>query len=72
LAKAHHKVEERPVTLEELKDCQEAFICSTTKQILPVSAIDGTPIQNGAPGPVTRQLIMELQELQGIKKEKRI
>lgn len=41
IAKENHAVEERPVSLEELKSAKEAFITSTTKQILPVSAVDG-------------------------------
>jgi len=64
LASEHYRVEERPVTLNEVKDCQEAFIASTTKQILPVAAIDGHPINEGQPGPVTRQLYEALVELQ--------
>lgn len=44
LAKEHLPVEERPVSVEELKTAKEAFITSTTKQILPVAAIDDTVI----------------------------
>jgi D-alanine transaminase/branched-chain amino acid aminotransferase len=42
LAKNHLAVEERPVSVEEFKAAKEAFITSTTKQILPVAAIDDT------------------------------
>jgi D-alanine transaminase/branched-chain amino acid aminotransferase len=63
-ARDHFRVEERPVTLKEVIDCQEAFIASTTKQILPVSAIDGFMISDGKPGPVTQQLYKALLELQ--------
>lgn len=42
LAKKSFVVEERPVSAEEFKTAKEAFITSTTKQILPVSAIDDT------------------------------
>lgn len=64
LASKHYQVEERPVTLDELKDCQEAFIASTTKQILPVTAIDDHLINKGQPGPATRQLYKALLDLQ--------
>lgn len=64
LAKQHYKVEERTVTLAELKDCQEVCIASTTKQLLPVSAINGNSIADGKPGPITQQLYSALQELQ--------
>lgn len=42
LAKEHYTVEERAVAVEEIKEAKEAFITSTTKQILPVSQIDET------------------------------
>ncbi|HEV7329517.1 MAG TPA: aminotransferase class IV [Flavisolibacter sp.] len=42
LAKKHFDVEERPVAAVELETAKEAFITSTTKQILPVADIDGT------------------------------
>lgn len=42
LAKKSFIVEERPVSANEFKTAKEAFITSTTKQILPVSAIDDT------------------------------
>ena len=40
LAKEHFTVEERPVSMTEIQTAKEAFITSTTKQILPVAAID--------------------------------
>ena len=64
IAKEHVRVEERLITLDELIDCQEAFIASTTKQVLPVSAIDDKVINDGKPGPITRQLYKELVEMQ--------
>jgi branched-chain amino acid aminotransferase len=64
LAKQKYTVEERPVLVEELQDCQEVFITSTTKQVLPVTTINGQPIANGKPGPVTQQLYNALVELQ--------
>lgn len=40
LAQKDFIVEERPVHLEEIKSAREAFITSTTKQVLPVAAVD--------------------------------
>jgi branched-chain amino acid aminotransferase len=40
LARQTFSVEERTVTVEDLKTAKEAFITSTTKQILPVKQID--------------------------------
>jgi D-alanine transaminase/branched-chain amino acid aminotransferase len=40
LASEHVKTEERPVTLNDIREAREAFITSTTKGILPVAQID--------------------------------
>lgn len=40
LARQHFVVEEGPILLQDLLSAREAFITSTTKQILPVSLID--------------------------------
>ncbi|HEX2609180.1 MAG TPA: aminotransferase class IV [Flavisolibacter sp.] len=50
------RVEERPVTLEEVRQAKEVFITSTTRMIVPVTQIDDARIGNGKPGPVTMQL----------------
>jgi D-alanine transaminase/branched-chain amino acid aminotransferase len=63
LAGRAFKVEERPVSLDELRNAREAFITSTTKHILPVTAIDGRIIGDGRPGRVSRQLRLELDEM---------
>jgi len=47
---------ERPFTLEEAKEAKEAFLTSTTSNVMPVIEIDGTPVGNGHPGTVTRAL----------------
>ena len=47
-------VDERPTTLEELCEAEEAFLASTFKEALPVHAIDGHRLD--APGPVTREV----------------
>lgn len=52
-------VHERPFTLAEAKAAREAFITSTSANVLPVTTIDGAPVGNGKPGPVTLRL-MEL------------
>lgn len=42
LAKEHYMVEAREVRLDEIASATEAFVTSTTKQILPVAQIDET------------------------------
>ncbi|RAJ35404.1 aminotransferase class IV [Pedobacter cryoconitis] len=47
---------EREFSLEELYNASEAFITSTTKNILPVLKVDGKEIGDGKAGKVTAQL----------------
>ncbi|MBQ9882235.1 MAG: aminotransferase class IV family protein [Synergistes sp.] len=50
------KVEERCPTERELADADEAFISSTSKEILPVVRVGSVKIGNGRPGPVSQAL----------------
>ncbi|MEP9366890.1 D-amino-acid transaminase [Xanthobacter sp. VNH20] len=56
------KVEERAFTLDEAKAAKEAFVSSATSLIMPVIAIDGTPVGTGAVGPVARSLRSEFHK----------
>jgi D-alanine transaminase len=47
---------ERPFTVAEATAAREAFLTSTTSDLLPVVAIDGRPVANGAPGLLTQKL----------------
>jgi D-alanine transaminase len=49
-------VAERPVRVEELARAQELFMTGTTTGVLPVVRVDGNPVCDGRPGPVTRAL----------------
>ena len=49
-------VEERSFSLEEVRGAREAFTTSAGAIIAPVIALDGAPIGDGRPGPVTRQV----------------
>jgi len=44
------------VTLDALKSADEVMLLGTTIEVLPVVAIDGSPVATGTPGPVTRRL----------------
>ncbi len=48
--------EERDVTLAETLAADEVFTTGSTKRILPVTRIDGRPVGDGRPGPVTQRL----------------
>ena len=53
---AQMRVEERPFTVEEAKGAAEAFMTAASAFVTPVVEIDGQPVGDGAPGPVTRRL----------------
>lgn len=50
------QVEERPFTVAEAQEADEAFITSASAFVTPVVEIDGAAIGEGTPGPVTRRL----------------
>ena len=56
IRKQGYKFAERPFTVDEAKGAREAFLTSTTADLLPVVAIDGQPIANGVPGLLTQKL----------------
>ena len=47
---------ERPFTVAEAKAAREAFLTSTTADLLPVVRIDDTPVGEGRPGPLGQKL----------------
>jgi D-alanine transaminase/branched-chain amino acid aminotransferase len=58
-------VSERNITLEELKNSAGAFICSTTKRMMPVGQLDGDSIGNKASREVMQQIwdgLLEMEE----------
>jgi D-alanine transaminase len=48
--------EQRAFTVEEALSADEAFISSATTLALPVVSIDGKPVANGLPGPISTRL----------------
>lgn len=57
------EVRQQGVTLEEFRTAEEAFISSTTMDIMPATRLDGRAIGNGQVGPVTRRLVAAITEL---------
>jgi D-alanine transaminase len=49
-------VAERPILVEELADADELFFTGTTAEVRPCVQVDGRPVGEGTPGPVTRAL----------------
>lgn len=50
------RVQEVPLTRHEFFNADEAFLCNTSWEILPVRELDGRTIGSGKPGPVTLKL----------------
>ncbi len=47
---------QRPVPAAELREADEAFISSTAGGVMPITSVDGSPLGEGNPGPVTLRL----------------
>lgn len=50
------EVREQAVTIDEFRAADEAFISSTTMEVMPATRLDGQPIGTGKVGPVVRKL----------------
>ncbi|WP_095590754.1 D-amino-acid transaminase [Actibacterium ureilyticum] len=53
---AQMQVEERPFTIAEAQQADEAFVTSASTFVMPVVEIDGATIGTGTPGPVAKRL----------------
>ncbi len=57
LARAHGvPCEEREVGEAEVRNANELMLSSSTKELLPITTLDGRPIGNGQPGPLHARL----------------
>ena len=57
LARAHGLAcEERAVTESELRSAEELMLSSSTKELLPITRLDGKPVGSGKPGPLHARL----------------
>jgi branched-chain amino acid aminotransferase len=50
-------VREEPLRLEDLLAADEAFLTSTTREVVPIQKVDETVIGPGRPGPLTRRVM---------------
>ena len=50
------KVEERLFSVAEARTAREAILTSASNFVLPVVRIDGEPVSDGTPGPITKRL----------------
>lgn len=50
------KLEIRPIPEAELRNADEVWLSSSTKEVLAVTTLDGKPVGNGKPGPVFKRM----------------
>lgn len=55
--------EEKVFTLYDVYTADEVFLTGTAAEIIPTVRVDGRPIADGKPGPMTRELIAAFREL---------
>ena len=55
--------EEKEISLEELKNADEAFYCGTLSEIIPIGKIDNSAIGNGETGKITKKLKEEFSKI---------
>ncbi|MGE4234327.1 MAG: aminotransferase class IV [Bacteriovoracia bacterium] len=56
-------IQERLFTLPELTTADEMFMSSATKEIVPITKLNGSLVGKGTPGPITLQLAKEMKHL---------
>ena len=62
LARERYDVLFTDITLADAFSADEVFLTSTTRAVVPITAIDDTFIGDGTPGPITRELMMAYRE----------
>jgi branched-chain amino acid aminotransferase len=55
-------IREDTVTVPDLRKAEEAFLTSTLKETCPIRTVDGSPLGDGRPGPMTLQLLRAFRE----------
>lgn len=66
LAKGVYRVEERRVSVKELRTADEVFITASNKAVMPVVKIDSYRIGSGKPGPVSAHLLVLFKKRVGV------
>jgi branched-chain amino acid aminotransferase len=55
-------VQEATLRDDDLYSADEAFLTGTTREIMPITEVDGQPIGTGMPGPITKKLHAEFKK----------
>ena len=56
------RVEEGPLEVEALRGADEAFLTSSTREVMPIRAVDGAALGSGEVGPTARALLERYRE----------
>jgi len=56
------RLEIRPITEAEVRDADEVWLSSSTKEVLAVTTLDGKPVGSGKPGPLFKRMHALYQE----------
>jgi branched-chain amino acid aminotransferase len=60
---AKYQVREIPLTKHDVYIADECFLTGTAAELVPVVKVDGRPIGDGTPGPITRDLLARFHKL---------
>ena len=58
----HWNFEETPLTIEDLREADEAFLTSSLKEVMPLTRVDGKTIGEGQVGPLSQEALQLLRE----------
>ncbi len=64
LAKKKYPVEEREVSIDELKKADEIFLTATNKFVVPIVKVDSWKVGNGKIGKITQEMLEEFAEFE--------
>lgn len=56
-------VQEQELPMPLLRTADEIWLASTTREVMPVTQLDGKPVANGRPGPVWQRVYNAFQEI---------
>jgi len=62
ICKLNVPIEQKDFTLQELLSASEIFFTGSSKEVTPITKIDGKPVGDGKVGPITKQAMKQFEE----------